>query len=413
MRATWFQRDEKRRSTRIRRLLQTAKCLDLRVWGSCFLMPPFRHHPPSLHDDCAYGGIRRSEADSPCCLAQREAHVFHIVSGTHRPFLCAHLSTRKHPPSDIRCEHYAFKCIGFSERNAAQLHREAPFPTDMKNARLTEKQIDAYHRDGFLIARRLFDREEISLLSRTAREDRVLDQHSFSRDDGTGASVRLSLWNHPGDGIYGMFARCRKLVDAVEQLLGDEAYHYHSKMIMKDARVGGAWAWHQDYGYWYENGVLAPDLCSVSIAVDAATRENGCMQVLKGSHRLGRVNHVLTGDQAGADMERVDEAMKRHDLIHCVMKQGDALFFHANLLHASARNDSEHPRWSMICCYNARSNDPYQDGQHPRYTPLKKVADAKVRQVGMKRFADDQTDVAWLDSGKDTTAKGLKRISKS
>ena len=29
-------------------------------------------------------------------------------------------------------------------------------------------------------------------------------------------------------------------------------------MILKDAQVGGAWAWHQDYGYWYQNGVLHP-----------------------------------------------------------------------------------------------------------------------------------------------------------
>ena len=50
-------------------------------------------------------------------------------------------------------------------------------------------------------------------------------------------------------------------------LLGGEVYHYHSKMIMKDARVGGAWAWHQDYGYWYQNGVLFPLLASAFIAV--------------------------------------------------------------------------------------------------------------------------------------------------
>ena len=51
-------------------------------------------------------------------------------------------------------------------------------------------------------------------------------------------------------------------------MLDDEVYHYHSKMIMKDPRVGGAWTWHQDYGYWYQNGVLWPDLVSVFIAVD-------------------------------------------------------------------------------------------------------------------------------------------------
>ena len=91
----------------------------------------------------------------------------------------------------------------------------------MKKGKLTAQQIAAYHRDGFIIARKFFDREEVDLLSRAAHEDRQLDQHSFSRDDGTGARVRLSLWNHPGDGIYGMFARCSKLVYSVEQLLDD------------------------------------------------------------------------------------------------------------------------------------------------------------------------------------------------
>jgi hypothetical protein len=279
----------------------------------------------------------------------------------------------------------------------------------MKKGKLTPRQIAAYHRDGFIIARKFFDGREIDLLSRAAREDRVLDQRSFTRDDGTGAKVRLSLWNHPGDGIYGMFARCRKLVASVEQLLDDEAYHYHSKMIMKDARVGGAWAWHQDYGYWYQNGVLTPNLCSVSIAVDAATKENGCMQVLKGSHHMGRVDHVLSGDQAGADMERVREAMKRYELVHCVMKPGDALFFHPNLLHASARNDSDKPRWSMICCYNARRNDPYKESHHPRYTPLKQVPDAMIRKAGTRRFTDDNSNVAFLEVKKDASAVSLKK----
>jgi ectoine hydroxylase len=279
----------------------------------------------------------------------------------------------------------------------------------MKAGKLSPQQIAAYHEDGFIIARSFFDREEIDLLKRAAKEDRALDAHAFSKDDGSGAKVRLSLWNHPGDGIYGMFARCHKLVDSVEQLLEDEAYHYHSKMIMKDAKVGGAWAWHQDYGYWYQNGVLTPNLCSVSIAVDSATKENGCMQVLKGSYKMGRVDHILSGDQAGADMERVNVAMQRYELVHCVMEAGDVLFFHPNLLHASARNDSDHPRWSMICCYNAKSNDPYKEAHHPRYTPLKKVSDDMIKKVGIKRFEDDKSDVAWLEDKKDASARSLKK----
>src|SRR5215203_5535235 len=183
----------------------------------------------------------------------------------------------------------------------------------MPHAPLSEQQVSQYHQDGYVLAKGFFDADEVALLSRAAKEDHELDKRSFGRADGEGGKVRLSLWNHPGDGIYGMFARCERVVRSAEALLGGEVYHYHSKMILKDAKVGGAWAWHQDYGYWYQNGVLFPLLTSAFIAVDKATRENGCLQVIKNSHHAGRINHVLTGDQAGADKERVEEMLKRPD----------------------------------------------------------------------------------------------------
>ena len=273
---------------------------------------------------------------------------------------------------------------------------------------LTEEQLSDYDRDGYIVVRNLFSKDEIDSLGHAARSDNEMDKSSTQRDDGEGNAVRLALWNHPGDGIYGMFARCRKMVDRVEEILKDEAYHYHSKMILKDAKVGGAWAWHQDYGYWYQNGVLSPNLCSVMIAVDQATIENGCMQVIKGSHKLGRINHILSGDQAGADMERVEEAKKRLDLVHVTMDPGDALFFHSNTLHASDANESDHPRWAMICCYNAASNDPYKDSHHPRYTKLEKVEDNRILAIETNHASRMHTDFADLNRD-DTSSKSLKK----
>ena len=273
-------------------------------------------------------------------------------------------------------------------------------------ATLDQEQISAYHRDGYLFVRELFSSEEIVLLGETARNDHAMDQAASSMDDGEGNDVRLSLWNHPGEGIYGMIARSERIVNCVEQLLDDEAYHYHSKMILKDAKVGGAWAWHQDYGYWYQNGLLFPNLCSAMIAVDEATTANGCLQVLKGSHKMGRVNHILAGDQAGADTGHVSEALKRLETIQCEMAAGDTLFFHCNLLHCSAANLSEQARWALICCYNARSNDPYKESHHPGYTKLDKVDDAMVLQVGR----DDATrsSVQFADLlAEDKSAKSL------
>lgn len=261
---------------------------------------------------------------------------------------------------------------------------------------ISQEEVHKYHQDGFLLIKGMLSPEEIGLLSRAARADRILDQRSYGQADGEGGTVRLALWNHPTDTIYGAVARCESIVGTAEKLLDDEVYHYHSKMIMKDAKVGGAWAWHQDYGYWYQNGVLYPDLTSVSIAVDKATKENGCLQVIKGSHKLGRIEHKLTGEQAGADQGRVDEILKRLELVYVIMEPGDAVFFHANMLHRSDQNRSDDPRWSMICCYNAKHNDPFKESQHPRYTKLTKVPDSSIVTAASKRFSDADSD-AWMD----------------
>ena len=274
---------------------------------------------------------------------------------------------------------------------------------------LTDEEAARYHVDGSVLLQGFFDAEETDLLRRAAKEDHELDRRAFGRADGEGGTVRLSLWNHPGDGIYGMFARCERVVRSAEKLLGGEVYHYHSKMVMKDPKVGGAWAWHQDYGYWYQNGVLLPLLTSAFIAVDPCTRENGCLQVIRGSHLCGRIDHVLTGDKAGADRERVEELLKRMPLDYIEMGPGDTLFFHSNLLHRSDQNRSDKPRWAMICCYNAARNDPYKEAHHPRYTPLSVVPDTAIRTVGVKRFADDASDVAWLEDSKDASARRLAR----
>ena len=273
--------------------------------------------------------------------------------------------------------------------------------------RLTDKEKEQYEEDGYIIIRNLFSKDEIEALSNKAHNDLQLDKAASSMDDGKGNAVRLSLWNHPGDGVYGMFARCKKQVDTVEELLGGEVYHYHSKMVLKDAKVGGAWAWHQDYGYWYQNGLLFPDLMSVMIAVDRATKENGCLQVIRGSHKMGRVNHILSGDQAGADLERVNEVLKVREKVYCEMEPGDALFFHCNLLHASDQNKSENSRWSMICCYNKASNNPYKESHHPSYTKLHKVEDDMILKVAAMDSGALDVEFANLQE-QDKSAKSLE-----
>ena len=275
----------------------------------------------------------------------------------------------------------------------------------MPKPNLSAEQFRQFQNDGYLFVPGFLDEEETHLLQQACRQDALLQQNAMHVMDASGRRTNLSLWNHPGNDIYGMIARCERMVDSVERLLEDEVYHYHSKLSAKQPRVGGAWEWHQDYGYWYKNGCLFPDMLSVFIAIDACTRENGCMQVLRASHKLGRVDHGFAGEQTGADLERVEEAKKRLELVYCEMAPGTALFFHSNLLHTSEANLSDKPRWGLICCYNTKHNDPYKQHHHPGYTPLEKVSDSAIKTIGAKTSEAHQR---FLKQDEDDTTRRLE-----
>ena len=252
----------------------------------------------------------------------------------------------------------------------------------------TEEELSTFHRDSYLIVEQFLDAEEIELLYESAKTDYVLMQNAHDVKDSDGRNSKLALWDHPGDDIYGAIARSHKMVDRMEQLLGGEVYHYHSTMMLKEPRVGGAWEWHQDYAYWYYFGCLFPDIAACMIAIDEQTQANGCLQVVKGSHRLGRLDHVERTDagstQASVDPERVAAILERMELVYCEMPPGAAIFFHGNILHRSEANLSDKPRWALRCVYNTAYNDPYNDIKHARYTPLERVPDAAIKQAGAK-----------------------------
>ncbi|MBI5094053.1 MAG: phytanoyl-CoA dioxygenase family protein [Candidatus Hydrogenedentes bacterium] len=247
---------------------------------------------------------------------------------------------------------------------------------------ISDAQVARFNADGYVLIKALLDKDETELLRREARKDPAIATHAVDREDGEGGKSRITLWNEAGDDFFGMISRSERVVNAMERFLDGEVYHYHSKMMQKEPFKGGAWIWHQDYGYWYKNGCLFPYMASCFIAVDPCTRENGCLQVLRGSHLMGRIEHIQVAGQTGADPERTKEAEKILEKVYVEMEPGDALIFHCNLLHRSDQNTSPNPRWALICCYNAARNNPYKESGHPRYTPLVKVADSAIKQAG-------------------------------
>ena len=255
----------------------------------------------------------------------------------------------------------------------------------MSNFRLSEDQITKFGQDGYFIVKGLFDIEEISILRTAIEVDPNLKDRLYNRYDSSGRKTIMATWNHPGDSVYGLAARSRRIVDSMETLLGGEVYHYHSKLTAKEPYDGGAWEWHQDYGYWYHNGIVFPHLCSVMVALDQTNKKNGCLQIVKGSHICGRIEHgVLEGEQVGANVRRVEEILKMLPIEHIEMEPGDGVFFHCNALHRSDQNQSDNRRWTVINCYNLATNNPFLEHHHPFYTPLQKVDDSAIKLAGVR-----------------------------
>ena len=113
--------------------------------------------------------------------------------------------------------------------------------------------------------------------------------------------------------------------------------------------------------------------CSDTMCVSENSVITVYVQILKGSHKAGRVDHIRVGEQVGADPERVELLGNILELVYLELEPGDAAFFHSNLLHRSDQNSSPRRRYGYLVCFNRADNDPVYVHHHPKYTPLIKV----------------------------------------
>lgn len=268
----------------------------------------------------------------------------------------------------------------------------------------------AWDEDGYVLIKGLLQEDELKRLEESIASDGGIVSHAYGRDDGMGRRTRMALWNHPGNDVTGMIARVPKVAGIMAELLRGEVYHYHTKLMMKDARTGGAHLWHQDFGYWANNGCLYPHMGTCFITLDKMDRQNAGLQVLRGSHKLGLLQHHKTAAQAEADPKRLAWALEAGlEHVHLEMDPGDGLFFHCLTLHTSGQNHSDRRRWCFLVAFNRADNNPMIEHHHPRYTPLQPASDDAIRDPATplvdaagKDFmdpADDESVKRYADHG--------------
>jgi ectoine hydroxylase-related dioxygenase (phytanoyl-CoA dioxygenase family) len=244
-----------------------------------------------------------------------------------------------------------------------------------------------FDRDGYTVLRGAFDAEETAILREAiVGNERMNTQFRATQtkyQSGKYPSFEtICVWNDTsGDDVFAKFTRSAKIMDVLERVFEDAIYVYHNKVVLKYPNMPG-FKYHQDYYYWYGMGCLYPDLATCYIAVDAATRRNGCLQLVRGSHRLGRIDHVLYDgvSDSSVEPERLAAILERLPQDYLEMAPGDAVIFHCNMLHGSEANSSPDPRLALLGCYNTKHNDPYiRSHDHPNYLQQSKIHERIVR----------------------------------
>lgn len=225
-------------------------------------------------------------------------------------------------------------------------------------ATLSADQLRDYRRDGYIILRGLLNADEIRAISdlRQDAEDRAREYGGSFRVDRTGYDVEIRADGTPAlrkiQGAYeaepAFRAVCAsdKILDIVADLIGPEIYYHSSKLMFKPANGGRRKPWHQDWAYWQQ---MNQQQVTVWFAIDPATRENGCIQVIPGSHSGGLVPHYK-GEDYMIDESQIDPAR----IAYAEMQPGDVLFFDVLTLHASDVNNSAKPRLSAIIDFDSQ-----------------------------------------------------------
>ncbi|NEP14316.1 MAG: phytanoyl-CoA dioxygenase family protein [Symploca sp. SIO2C1] len=271
--------------------------------------------------------------------------------------------------------------------------------TELKATRsLTQSEMTHYREDGYVIVHGLFDRDEMMQVQSVCQEDPNLTKSLRTIIDHQGKTWHASLWNGLNDSLVSIVTRTARMVEAAEEIAGEECYHLHSKIVQKPPHDQSCVDWHQGFYSWYNEGFFFADpIVTCTIAITENTKDNGCLQVIKKSHFLGRINHVDVGNSHMCDPHRMDKILERLELINCEMAPGDAIFFHANTIHGSQQNKTDDTRILMHCHYNAISNQPFPEYQefHP-YFPLEKLPDSAIKnKLYVSGFEADIKDWNW------------------
>jgi len=235
------------------------------------------------------------------------------------------------------------------------------------SSNVQSSHLTAYQEDGFVIVRGLVPSDLARQVADQA--DRLLGDSSVIDAD----NLRCRFKIRPGDGaqvldaidpvmdllpVVREIAESSSLNAVLTEIYGESPRLFKDKLILKPPGSPG-YPWHQDYISW---PFFPESFVTVMVALDEARSDNGCLEIVRGSHKRGYLS------PRDGDFHDLPEAgLTAEDRIKTPLSPGDAVIFGCYTVHGSGPNRSTSPRRQLYLSYNKDSDGGDQRTAHYRY----------------------------------------------
>jgi ectoine hydroxylase len=228
--------------------------------------------------------------------------------------------------------------------------------------RFTNEQGATLAEEGFLLIPSLFSAAEVEAL-RAGADALVAQRGPHVNQEEDSPVVRMVFGAHQNDATFARLARHPRLVEPLEQALGEPVHVFQSRLNAKSSFAGRGWAWHQDFNQWYrQDGMRTPRAMVAGVFLDDVNPCNGPLMVIPRSHRRG---FIFVPDKMDIPFDVVAAEANENGIVPLMGPIGTTVFFDCLLIHGSAPNISPWPRRVFYCNYLPASSRELQPLREP------------------------------------------------
>ncbi|MFL5342497.1 MAG: phytanoyl-CoA dioxygenase family protein [Gemmataceae bacterium] len=230
-----------------------------------------------------------------------------------------------------------------------------PTAGDWHKFRLSDEQVAFFHENGYVAGVRILGESQVERLRRELQglfdpkhpgHELFHEYHSNESPDPSRVLFHaLGAWRI-APAFHDLLWHPAFTVPA-SQLLAGPVRFWHDQLFCKPAHHGGVVAWHQDYSYWTRTKPMAHQTCWIGL--DDATRDNGCLLYVPGSHRWELLPVTgLAGDMDAIQKVLSPEQKAQFKPVAIELKAGEAAFHHPLMVHGSYANSTDRPRRATV-----------------------------------------------------------------